>query len=146
MIIILIVLALLIPLFIGSIFLQIKLSSSENKWLGLIIPGCIIGFSIVMMLFALFGVAAYTTKTDTSSDSMVIESHTYNMDGEEVEVDENGRIIDFDFQTFMQVGFQMLSMFVLFNLGTPIYLGIYFYQRSRIKKGLEIEKMNIQDL
>jgi len=48
-------LAFLLVILIGMVFLQIYLSKRKNKWLGLILPGICLGYSLLIV----FGYMAY---------------------------------------------------------------------------------------
>lgn len=39
-----------------------------------------------------------------------------------------------------------LATFVILNIPTLVYLGIYFSYKGKRQKNVELEKMNIQDL
>ncbi len=128
---------LILILFVKAIVvLQIYLSKKKNKWLGLILP--FITFSI--SLIALLGMVTFY-----NVGSVHIESQT---------VTENGVVtkqvteepIKTDTSKITQSIFIGCYIFVLYNISTVILLLIYKEAREKLKKEIELRKMNIQDL
>ena len=93
----------------GLVFLQIFLSKARSKWPGLILPGCSMILSIVVVLEFLYN------SIDASS-----------------------------------IFLNIITISILFNIPTLVYLAIYKVVRSNRKKiagkNQEINKMSIQDL
>lgn len=121
----------LIPLL--GIALQIFLSKRENKWLGLILPGVCVVYSLLMVL----GMATFTSTTTQittiTEDGQVIE----NIVNEE----KNESLMN---KTSMITS--TIAVFAISNIPTLVLMGIYFGCREKRKKNLQLEKMNIQDL
>ncbi len=116
-----------------GIALQVYLSKRKNKWLGLILPGVCVMFS----LFAVLGMVAFS--------SVTTQVTTVTENGEIVEqiVDEGKN------EPLMSTSAMILSAgttFVMYNIPTLILIGIYVGCREKNKKNLQLEKMNIQDL
>lgn len=126
----------LILFVVAIVVLQIYLSKKKNKWLGLILP--FITFSI--SLIALLGMVTFY-----NVGSVHIESQT---------VTENGVVtkqvteepIKTDTSKITQSIFIGCYIFVLYNISTVILLLIYKGAREKLKKEIELRKMNIQDL
>ncbi len=126
----------MIFLFAAIVVLQIYLAKQRNKWLGLILP--LITFSISLM--AVLGVATFY-----NLGSVRIESQT---------VTENGVVtkqiikepIKADTSKITESIFTGLYIFVLYNISTVILLLVYKGTREKLKKEIELKKMNIQDL
>jgi hypothetical protein len=116
----------------GSIWLQIFFSKRGNKWLGLIIPL----ISFMFSLLVIFGHAIFTAMTTTSTAEI-----------------SNGAVVK-DIYVTSQLGssgiistlVRVVPIFLISNIPTVIYLGIYFACREKIKLRSELDKMNIQDL
>ena len=109
----------------GILWLQFFLSRKPNRWLGLILPL----ISFLFSLQALLGIAAYSTimenGTSYTTEDVVVPP----------EKKDTGQLIA-----------TAVSVFIEYNIPTVILLGIYAGCRSRRKKNMELEKMNIQDL
>lgn len=116
-----IILILLMVSIIGiGVFIQVKLSRSDNKFLGLILPIISFLFSLMMLL----SIASFSLMT-TSVDGVVQSTEK------------------------IQDGMNYLSMFFIFlmtNIPTVILMGIYIGERKKIKTSKWIEKMKIEDL
>ncbi|KPU45101.1 hypothetical protein OXPF_15790 [Oxobacter pfennigii] len=119
---------------IGGILLQIFLSKRKSKWFGLILPMICLIFSLIVVLG---NTPMYTsgelTMQQLAPDGTVIEES----------------IIEQHKQPIMNTGtaiFQMLIVFLLYNIPTAILLIVYFACRENIRKNSQLEKMNIQDL
>jgi hypothetical protein len=119
---------------IGIVLLQIYLSKKENKWVGLILPGICLIISILAVIGMIF-YTNYSTETITTVDmnaravNTVIHNTTnkHNMD-------------------LASVIFSSIMVFFISNIPTGIFLAIYVSCRGKLRKNLELEKMNIQDL
>ncbi len=120
---------------IGGIILQVFLSKKQNKFLGLILPGISLLFSLIMVL----GVPMYTTSTTETTNTEVMNGSTV----ETVEVSESTSEM---IQPLGDTIVTMVFLFLLGNIPTVILLGIYWACREKLRKNKEIEKMNIQDL
>ena len=137
---------LLILLFTLSVLLQIYLSKRKNKWLGLIIPILCFVNSLVMVL----SVAVFSTVNSTGVEVFVQNVQVYKEGSEqdpasekyvipESEKDEN--------EPSLAEGIaQVAPMFLIFNIPTLGYLGIYIIIRKKLKNVTNLEKMNILDL
>ena len=129
-------LLILIFLVAAIVVLQIYLSKKKNKWLGLILP--FIAFSISLM--ALLDLATFY-----NVGSVHVESQT---------VTENGVVtkqvieepIKTDTSKITQSIFIGCYILILYNISTVILLLIYKGAREKLKKEIELRKMNIQDL
>lgn len=126
----------LIFLVVAIVVLQIYLAKKKNKWLGLILP--LITFSISLM--ALLGVATFY-----QIGSVRIESQTITEDGVVTkQISESP--VEIDTSEVMQSVLIAVYIFVLYNIPTIILVLIYKDGRKKLKKEIELEKMNIQDL
>lgn len=105
------------------IFLQFKLSKSQSKWPGFILPFISFAFSIITVLNMVIYTESYTTSVDGQVITEIISTASI------------GEII-----------LQGLLIFVVSNIPTAILLGIYAYCRDQLKKRSELDKMKIQDL
>lgn len=116
-----IILLLFMLSFIGiGIFIQVKLSRSDNKFLGLILPIVSFLFSLMVTL----GIASFSLMT-TSVNGVVQSTEK------------------------IQSGVNYLSIFFIFivtNIPTIILMGIYIGERKKIKTSKLVEKMKIEDL
>lgn len=110
--------------------LQIKLSRKSEWWKGLIIP-------LIFFLLAIMMVMGSFTYGKSTTKSTIIDSYG-NVVSEIVEEQEDGNSQDGLFSS--------LYLFVLGNIPTILFVGIYFSQRGNITKHKELNKMNIQDL
>ncbi len=113
----------------GILWLQFFLSRKPNRWLGLILPL----ISFLFSLQALLGIAAYST-VRTSVTTIMENGTSYTTEDVVIppEKKDTGQLIA-----------TAVSVFIEYNIPTVILLGIL---RSRRKKNMELEKMNIQDL
>ena len=118
--------------FIGLILLQVFLSKRNNKWLGLILPFIF----IIIAIFASISTPLY----------VVTEEAT-------VSYSENGQVVE---ETISHASSErpalttiiatIIPIFLLWNIPTLIFLGIYGVCRDQIKKNGELNKMNVVDL
>lgn len=118
---------------VGGILLQIFLSKRKNKWLGLILPLLCLLFSIIPVLSVPMYTSGELTMQQLAPDGTVIEEN----------------IIEQHQQPIVNSGsaiFQVIIIFLLYNIPTAILLVVYFACRESIKKNSQLEKMNIQDL
>lgn len=102
------------------IYIQVKLSRSENKFLGLILPI----LSFLLSLFIIIGMTMFTTMT-TSIDGVVQST-------EQIETNIN----------YLNIFF----LFLVTNIPTFILAGIYVSERNKINIKMSIDKMKIEDL
>ena len=117
------------------IWLQIKLSQRQNKWLGLIFPFISFAFSIITVLSMAAFYTMKTTVTITDSNGTVIsqeESPVKNENQENASMVKNVAVA--------------IPVFLIYNIPTAIYLTIYFYCKDKLKKQGLLTKMQIQDL
>jgi uncharacterized membrane protein len=124
-----IVIAILLVL-AGIVFLQITLSKSSNKWLGLIIP-------LICFLCSLIIIFLYITNAAIPSTRVVNENGVVT----EYNRGDTGSLSNGMFAAAMIIIFIFIT-----NIPTLLFLAIYFYCRNKLKKNKELEKMNIQDL
>lgn len=99
------------------VFVQVKLSRSENKFLGLIMPT----LSFLFSLMAILGMVSFISLK--SSSNGIVESSGNNME-------------------YLGIFFT----FLVSNIPTMILGGIYYSERNKIKVNKSIEKMKINDL
>lgn len=141
LILMIIMLLIILPIFIGSIFLQIVLSKKKNKFLGLIFPLITFLMSFLILVIANWG---YVSMSEVKTEAVTINSN-----GEVIssKVVENGNINHLN----SSIIFTSIWLTIFFNIPTIIYLGIYFgyskYRKELAHKSHdELIKMNIQDL
>lgn len=119
------------------IFIQLKLSRSENKFLGLILP-------IISFLFSLSMIIGWSsfTMTGMSTEQII----TVNEETGEV-IEETKEVVDqprekMTTADFLEIGYLTL----ISNIPTIILSGIYLSERNKMNMRKEIEKMKIDDL
>lgn len=110
-------LLLMISIIAIIVFIQVKLSRRENKYLGLILPVLFFLFSLMTVL----SMVSYITLTLSSNG--VVESTGNNAE-------------------YLGIFFT----FLVSNIPTMILGGIYYSERNKIKVNKSIEKMKINDL
>jgi len=115
----------------GILFLQVMLSKSKNKLLGLILPI----FSFLMSIIIILNLAAYS---EIKTSKVVLEN---GIIVEEQIINENGD--DKDFNIILSTA---IPTFLLGNISTLLFLIIYFYCRTKKKKNEDLNKMRIADL
>ncbi|MGO1470033.1 MAG: hypothetical protein ACTHW2_08435 [Tissierella sp.] len=122
-----------------GIFIQVKLSRSENKYLGLILPV----ISFLLSIYIIFSMAAFTlmTSTSTTSDSGVDEGVEDTIE-EPTEVTEE--VVKEEVTSDVVLG--MFFTFLITNIPTAILGGIYINERNKISVKKSIDKMKIDDL
>ena len=119
------------------IFIQLKLSRSENKFLGLILP-------IITFLFSLSMIIGWSSFTDTG---MITEQvTTVNEETGEI-IEETEEVVHqpkekMTTDDFLEIGYLTL----ISNIPTIILSGIYLSEKNKMKMRKEIEKMKIDDL
>lgn len=123
-----------------GVFIQVKLSRSKNKYLGLIMP--VISFLISILI--ILNIAAFTvfTSDSTTTTEIITNSGIEEKIEESVEITENlGKdVITFD------IAISMFFIFLVANIPTVILGGIYLNERNKIDVKRSIEKMKIDDL
>lgn len=124
-----------------GVFIQVKLSNNNNKYLGLILPGAAFAIAVLITL----GVASFTVSTATITDVVVVSE--VNEQPEKI-IDESERNIE-DSEEILEVreidsdvsGFLRLSLiFLVTNIPTIIFAGIYVSERNKLTTRKAIEK------
>ena len=120
------------------IFIQLKLSRNENKFLGLILP-------IISFLFSLSMIIGWSSFTNTG---MITEQQITTVNEETGEViEETEEVVDQPRETMTTADFLEIGYLTLIsNIPTIILSGIYLSERNKMKMRKEIEKMKIDDL
>ncbi len=116
----------------GSLWLQFYLSGKPSRWPGLILPLICFLFS----LQALLGISTYSSVR--TSVTTVMENG--------ISVTEEEVVVPPEKKDSRLIAAAAISVFIGNNIPTVVLLGIYTARRSRRKKNMELEKMNIQDL
>ena len=123
-----------------GVFIQVKLSRSKNKYLGLIMPV----ISFLLSILIILNIAAFTvfTSDSTTTTEIITNSGIEEKIEESVEITENlGKdVITFD------IAISMFFIFLVANIPTVILGGIYLSERNKLSTRKEIEKMKIDDL
>ena len=123
-----------------GVFIQVKLSRSKNKYLGLIMPV----ISFLLSILIILNIAAFTvfTSDSTTTTEIITNNGIEEKIEESVEITENlGKgVITFD------VAISMFFIFLVANIPTVILGGIYLSERNKLSTRKEIEKMKIDDL
>jgi vacuolar-type H+-ATPase subunit I/STV1 len=122
----------LLILFVGSVWLQIYLSKSKNKWLGLIIPFICFMFSIFIVLSLSMLTNMRTTSMTNTIDGVVVIDKTVSSQSEK--------------PSMISMLATVIPVFLMSNIPTLIFLAIYFACREKLKLRKELDKMNVQDL
>ena len=117
----------------GSIWLQIFLSTKNNKWLGLIIP-------LICLIIAISGVLGLTMYTTSSGITTVTE--TVNGDV----IREEPIAVESEEPSILSMLVTVIPTFLMFNIPTFVFLAIYFACREKLKTKKLLDKMNVQDL
>lgn len=138
-------------LFVGItalvLFVQLKLSQSKSKYLGLILPVLSFLYSLMIVLSLAAFTVSTITLTETSVVSVIDEQTGETIEESEELTDEPEQIVevrevDSNLSGFMQLAF----IFLVSNIPTVVLGGIYVNERNKIKMNSEIEKMKISDL
>ena len=119
-------------IFIGLIILQVFLSKRNNKWLGLILP-------LIFLIIAIFASIAMPIYTVTSESSVV-----YSENGQVVEEIISPAVTDRP--SLPTILATIIPIFLIWNIPTLIFLGIYGVCRDQMKKNGDLNKMNVMDL
>lgn len=119
-------------IFIGLIILQVFLSKRNNKWLGLILP-------LIFLIIAIFASIAMPIYTVTSESSVV-----YSENGQVVEEIVSPAVTDKP--SLPTILATIIPIFLIWNIPTLIFLGIYGVCRDQMKKNGDLNKMNVMDL
>lgn len=119
----------MIAFIIGLIYLQLKLSRSESKWLGWILPG----FFLVISVIAVLGSVAFTRTMGTTA-----------------EINELGELINKKEEIITvplhEVFATSLYILLVYNIPTVIFSAICVFEHKKDKKKQQMQKMSIQDL
>lgn len=119
---------------VGVVFLQLFLSKQQNKWLGRILPIIFFLFSLMAVLSVpAFFTQGELTLQQIASDGTVIEETI--IEQPKKPIGNTGTAI-----------FQVIVVFLLYNIPTLIFLVIYSTCREKMKRRSLPDKMNIQDL
>lgn len=111
-------------IYIGiAVFIQSKLSKSENKYLGLILP--VLSLLISVVVISAFWMFATEPSTYQSEVNGVIRTIDQTED------------VDYIY---------MLALFGVMNIPTVILGGIYYTERKTRNLRIAIEKIKIEDL
>ena len=123
-----------------GVYIQVKLSRSKNKYLGLIMPV----ISFLLSILIILNMAAFTMLTSGSTTTTEI----ITTDGIEEELEESVEITENlgkDVIT-LDIAVSMFFIFLVANIPTAILGGIYLSERNKIDVKRSIEKMKIEDL
>lgn len=118
-----------IVIIIGLIFLQIKLSKSDTKWFGWILPG----FFLVISIIAVLGSVAFTRQIST----------TVQIVGEGNVINEKQEVVAEPLQEVLTTSAYIL---LVYNIPTVIFSAICINEHKKDQKKQQMQKMNIQDL
>lgn len=121
-----------------GIFIQVKLSRSKNKYLGLILPV----ISFLLSILIVLSMTAFIGLTSTNTTEIINENEVEESIEESVEITEN---LNKDVLT-SDVIIGMFFTFLVANIPTAILGGIYLNERNKINIKKSIEKMKIDDL
>lgn len=119
-----------------GVFIQVKLSRSKNKYLGLIMPV----ISFLLSILVILNMAVFTSNTTTTTE--IITTDGVEELAESVEITEN---LGKDVIT-LDLAVSMFFIFLVSNIPTVILGGIYLSERNKIDVKKSIEKMKIDDL
>ena len=137
------------------IALQVWLCKRKNRWLGLILPGLTLLFSLVMVFsVAAFGRIGGGSSLTVTADGQVVEE-TVTENGMTTVYDGEGNILDqypapdaqeeqnrISMEGLLAVG----GIFLVCNIPTVVLGGIWLHYKNRRDFQDEMKKMNIQDL
>lgn len=123
-----------------GVFIQVKLSRSKNKYLGLIMP--VISFLISILIILNIAVFTVFTSDSTTTTEIITNNEIEGKVEESVEITEN---LGKDVIT-LDVAINMFFIFLVANIPTTILGGIYLSERNKLSTRKEIEKMKIDDL
>ena len=119
----LILVAALVIAFAGLIYLQIRLSKAASRWPGLILPACTLIVAMAATIAnVLLNAQAVCTVTDMGRNC----------------AQTPGSLA----ATILAAGL----VFLVWNIPTLTFGGIYLYQRDRIRLRAELDRMRAQDL
>lgn len=121
-----------------GIFIQVKLSRSENKYLGLILPVLSFLSAVLMVL----GMSAFTMGSFVTTESTVTMDESGEIIEESEEVITDSGKVDLTVESILRTGY----IFLVSNIPTVILGGIYLSERNKIKMRKSIDKMKIEDL
>ena len=132
--------------------LQVWLCRRRNRWLGLILPGISLLFSLLLVLsVAAFGRMGGGTMT-LEQNGEVIE-RTVTQSGMTTVYDGEGNVLEQypepDAQgsgTSLETALLVGGIFLVANIPTAVLGGIWLHYRNRLDFQDELRKMKIQDL
>ena len=134
------------------IALQVWLCKRKNRWLGLILPGLTLLFSLVMVFsVAAFGRIGGGSSLTVTADGQVVEE-TVTENGMTTVYDGEGNILDQYPAPDSQDGvgpetvLTAAGVFLVNNIPTVVLGGIWLHYKNRRDFQDEMKKMNIQDL
>lgn len=127
-----IIISILLLFLTGSIWLQVFLSKTKNKWLGLIIPLICFIFSIITISNLVMYTSMKTVSQTGTIDGITVTDKIINEQSEK--------------PSMISMIATVLPVFLISNIPTIIFLAIYFACRDKLKLRNELEKMNVQDL
>ena len=137
------------------IALQVWLCKRKNRWLGLILPGLTLLFSLVMVFsVAAFGRIGGGSSLTVTADGQVVEERVTE-NGMTTVYDGEGNILDQYPDPYAQEDQNESSretvllagvLFLVNNIPTIVLGGIWLHYRNRRDFHDELKKMNIQDL
>lgn len=132
--------------------LQVWLCRRKTRWLGLILPGLSLLFSLLMVFsIAAFGSGGGGSMTVTEDGQVVEQTETKN--GMTTVYDGEGNVIDQypapntqPDRSPLEVAAPVVAVFLIGNIPTVVLGGIWLHYKNRRDFQDEIKKMNIQDL
>lgn len=129
---------------IGLVVLQIKLSKSRNKWLGLVVPfiSFLCSLVIISNMYMFSIVKTTVTENTTVTESTIVSETTEN----DMNVDSMEAQAQLAKPSFGEMLLSVIPVFFITNIPTIIFIVIYCSCREQLKNQRELEKMNIQDL
>ncbi len=104
-----------------------KFILASGSWLGLILPGICIVYSLLTVIGMISFTSATKQRRIIAEDGQVIKKV--------VDEEKDRELIN-----------RALVVFGISNMPTLVLMGIYLGCREKRKKNLQLEKMNIQDL
>ena len=137
--------------------LQVWLCKRKTRWLGLILPGLSLLFSLLLV----FSAAAFGGLVRWGSAELVLEQ---NGDVVERQVTENGMVTVYDGdgnvveqypdpnaqetqgRAFLESALTVGGLFLVGNIPTVVLGGIWLHYKNRRDFQDELNRMNIQDL
>lgn len=121
-----------------GLFIQVKLSRSENKYLGLIL----LALSFLGAVLMVLGIYAFTMGSYVVTESAVTMDEFGEVIEESEEMITDSGKLESTPEDILGIGYT----FLVSNIPTVILGGIYISERNKIKVNKQIEKMKINDL